>query len=60
VHSLLNLSVTLPAMARARGIRVAATLHDHSLACPGGGRRVQKRTLCHEIQQARCEACFLR
>jgi glycosyltransferase involved in cell wall biosynthesis len=60
VHSLLNLSHDLPAMARARGIRVVATLHDHSLACPAGGQRLhlQERTVCHEIQPARCAACF--
>jgi len=60
VHSLLNLSFELPAMARARGIRVAATLHDHSLACPAGGQRLhlQERTVCHEIQPARCASCF--
>jgi glycosyltransferase involved in cell wall biosynthesis len=60
VHSLLNLSFELPAMARARGIRVAATLHDHSLACPAGGQRLHlvDRTVCHEIDPARCAACF--
>jgi len=60
LHSLLNLSFELPAMARARGIRVIATLHDHSLACPAGGQRLhlQERTVCHEIQPARCASCF--
>jgi glycosyltransferase involved in cell wall biosynthesis len=62
VHSLLNLSFELPAMARARGIRVAATLHDHSLTCPAGGQRLhlQERTVCHEIQPVRCASCFSR
>ena len=60
VHSLLNLSFELPALARARGIRVAATLHDHSLACPAGGQRLhlQERTVCDEIQPKRCASCF--
>jgi glycosyltransferase involved in cell wall biosynthesis len=37
-----------------------ATLHDHSLACPAGGQRLHlvERTVCHEIDPARCAACF--
>jgi len=60
VHSLLNLSFELPAMARARGIRVAATLHDHTLACPAGGQRLhlRDRTVCDELLPARCASCF--
>jgi glycosyltransferase involved in cell wall biosynthesis len=60
VHSLLNLSFMLPRLARARGVAVAATLHDHSLACPAGGQRLHllERTVCREIEPARCAACF--
>ena len=60
VHSLLNLSFELPRLARARGAAVAATLHDHSLACPSGGQRLHltEHTVCHEIDAARCAACF--
>ncbi len=62
VHSLLNLSFELPALARAAGIAVAATLHDHSLACPAGGQRlhVVDQTVCDEIVPGRCAACFSR
>jgi glycosyltransferase involved in cell wall biosynthesis len=62
VHSLLNLSFDLPVMARARGIPVVATLHDHSLVCPAGGQRLHlhDRTICAEIQPARCALCFSR
>ena len=60
VHSLLNLSFELPRLARARGAAVAATLHDHSLACPSGGQRLHltERTVCDQIDAARCAACF--
>jgi glycosyltransferase involved in cell wall biosynthesis len=60
IHSLLNLSFDLPRLARARGAAVVATLHDHSLACPAGGQRLHlvERTVCHEIDPARCAACF--
>jgi glycosyltransferase involved in cell wall biosynthesis len=60
IHSLLNLSFDLPRLARARGVAVVATLHDHSLACPAGGQRLHlvDRTVCHEIEPARCAACF--
>src|SRR4029078_8733467 len=33
VHSLLNLSCDLPRLARARGVRTVATLHDYTLLC---------------------------
>ena len=60
VHSLLNLSFDLPRLARARGVAVVATLHDHSLACPAGGQRLHlvERTVCHDIDPARCAVCF--
>jgi len=62
LHSLLNLSFELPALARAQGAAVAATLHDHSLVCPAGGQRlhVVEQTVCDEILPDRCAACFSR
>jgi glycosyltransferase involved in cell wall biosynthesis len=60
VHSLLNLSFDLPAIARARGVAVVATLHDYSLVCPSGGQRVHRAEahLCCAIEPERCARCF--
>jgi glycosyltransferase involved in cell wall biosynthesis len=60
VHSLLNLSFDLPALAHARGIPVAATLHDYTLVCPSGGQRVHRAEehVCETIDPARCARCF--
>jgi glycosyltransferase involved in cell wall biosynthesis len=60
VHSLLNLSLALPALARTRGIPVVATLHDYTLVCPSGGQRVHRAEahICHEIEPERCARCF--
>jgi len=60
IHSLLNLSFELPAMARARGIPVVATLHDYTLVCPAGGQRIHKKDahVCHQIDTLRCTRCF--
>ena len=60
VHNLLNLSFELPALARARGIAVAATLHDYTLVCPSGGQRIHRDEshVCHVIDPARCARCF--
>jgi glycosyltransferase involved in cell wall biosynthesis len=60
VHSLLNLSFELPRLARVRGAAVVATLHDHSLVCPAGGQRLHlvERTVCGDIDPARCAACY--
>jgi glycosyltransferase involved in cell wall biosynthesis len=60
VHSLLNLSFDLPAIARARGVPVVATLHDYSLVCPSGGQRVHQAEahLCRTIEPERCARCF--
>ena len=60
LHSLLNLSHDLPALARARGIPVVMTLHDHTLACPSGGQRVhvKEEHLCEVIDPERCARCF--
>src|SRR5688572_26809089 len=60
VHNLLNLSFDLPAVARAQGIPVVATLHDYALVCPSGGKRVHRadRHVCHVIDTERCARCF--
>ncbi len=62
VHSLLNLSFNLPALAQAHGIPVVATLHDHTLVCPAGGQRlhVTEGTVCDRIDPDRCASCFAR
>jgi glycosyltransferase involved in cell wall biosynthesis len=59
VHSLLNLSYDLPAMAHARGAAVVATLHDYTLVCPAGGQRLHRAEahVCHNIDTARCARC---
>lgn len=60
VHNLLNLSFDLPALAKARGIPVVATLHDYTLLCPSGGQRVHVSAshVCWTIDPARCHRCF--
>jgi glycosyltransferase involved in cell wall biosynthesis len=60
VHSLLNLSLDLPAIARRRGVPVVATLHDYTLVCPSGGQRIHKAEnhICHTIDPERCARCF--
>lgn len=60
VHSLLNLSFELVALARARRIPVVATLHDYSLLCPSGGQRVHRAEshVCFTIEPDRCARCF--
>jgi glycosyltransferase involved in cell wall biosynthesis len=60
VHNLLNLSFDLPALARAHGAAVVATLHDFTTVCPSGGQRVHRaeRHVCHDIDPVRCARCF--
>jgi glycosyltransferase involved in cell wall biosynthesis len=60
VHNLLNLSFDLPALARAAGIPVVATLHDYTLVCASGGQRIHRADghVCHEIDVDRCARCF--
>jgi glycosyltransferase involved in cell wall biosynthesis len=60
VHTLLNLSLDLPALARRRGIKVVMTLHDYTLVCPSGGQRVHRAEshVCHDIDLQRCARCF--
>jgi glycosyltransferase involved in cell wall biosynthesis len=60
VHNLLNLSFDLPRLARERGIRTVATLHDYTLVCPSGGQRVHvpESHICESIDTDRCARCF--
>jgi glycosyltransferase involved in cell wall biosynthesis len=60
LHSLLNLSFELPALARASGIPVVATLHDYTLVCPSGGQRLHREEahVCRTIDSVRCARCF--
>jgi glycosyltransferase involved in cell wall biosynthesis len=60
VHNLLNLSFDVPAIARARGIRVVATLHDYTLLCASGGQRIHRAEehVCRSIDPDRCARCF--
>jgi glycosyltransferase involved in cell wall biosynthesis len=60
VHSLLNLSFDLPALARAQGAAVVATLHDYTLVCASGGQRLHRADdhLCETIDTSRCVRCF--
>jgi len=60
IHNLLNLSFDLPRLAHARGIPVAATLHDYTLVCPSGGQRIHRAEehLCDVIDIDRCARCF--
>lgn len=60
VHTLLNLSLDLPALARRRGMKVVTTLHDYTLVCPSGGQRIHRAEshICHAIDVHRCARCF--
>ncbi|HEY6357708.1 MAG TPA: glycosyltransferase, partial [Vicinamibacterales bacterium] len=60
VHNLSNLSLELPAMARARRLPIVATLHDYTLVCPSGGQRVHRAEahVCASIDTTRCARCF--
>jgi len=60
VHNLSNLSFDLPAMARARGAKVVATLHDYTLVCASGGQRIHRAEeyVCRAIDADRCARCF--
>lgn len=60
VHNLLNLSFDLPAVARAHGVPVVATLHDYTLVCPSGGQRIHRaeQYVCDVIDTERCVRCF--
>lgn len=62
IHNLLNLSFSLPGLAKARGIAAVATLHDYTLVCASGGQRLflEERHVCHRIEPERCARCFTR
>lgn len=60
VHNLLNLSFDLPRLARARGARCVATLHDYTLVCASGGQRIHRADahVCRTIDTTRCVRCY--
>jgi len=60
IHNLLNLTFDLPAIARAHGVPVVATLHDYALVCPSGGQRIHlaEQHVCETIDTTRCARCF--
>ena len=60
IHNLLNLSMDVPMLAQARGIRTVATLHDYTLVCVSGGQRlhVDEQHVCRAIDADRCSRCF--
>jgi glycosyltransferase involved in cell wall biosynthesis len=60
VHNLLNLSLDLPRLARARGIPAVATLHDYTMVCISGGQRLHRaeQHVCTTIDADRCARCF--
>jgi glycosyltransferase involved in cell wall biosynthesis len=60
VHGLSTLPLSVPTLARRRGAQVVMTLHDYSLLCPSGGKRVHlsERHVCVDIDVQRCARCF--
>ena len=60
LHSLLNLSFDLPALAADARIPAVGTLHDYTLACASGGQRVHRADAhrCDVIDTQRCARCF--
>ncbi len=61
VQHLWGWSASVPRMARDAGVPVVMHLHDHWLACPSGGQRYHpERTVCEEIDHARCDGCYAR
>ncbi len=60
IHNLLNLSLDLPRLARARGVPTVATLHDYTMVCISGGQRLHRaeQHVCTTIDADRCARCF--
>ncbi|MGV8864880.1 MAG: glycosyltransferase family 4 protein [Pseudomonas sp.] len=54
-HHMAGLSLGILQLARARGIRVALTLHDHWGFCMNSTRITTQNTLCHDSTQ--CHSC---
>ncbi len=54
-HHLVGLSLGILQLARARGIRIALTLHDHWGFCINSTRITTKNTLCQDSTQ--CHTC---
>ncbi len=57
-HHLTNLSTTLPAAAKARGLPVVITLHDFWMVCLRGQRLHPDMTICETIEEERCHDCL--
>jgi glycosyltransferase involved in cell wall biosynthesis len=59
LQHLLNLSIGVPRLARARGIPVLWTLHDYWLRCPRDGqRRRADGVVCESVDHALCARCL--
>ena len=59
VHHVSGLSTGIVEVAKARGIPVVLTLHDHWLVCPRG-QRIHPETLeiCESLDRSRCHPCL--
>lgn len=59
VHHLIHHSMGVPALAKARGIPVAMTLHDYWLECPRMGRLLAwDANICEVVDLERCSRCL--
>ncbi|GAB4147149.1 MAG: glycosyltransferase family 4 protein [Planctomycetota bacterium] len=58
IHHLTGLSVGVAETLRARGTKVALTLHDYWLACPRGQMFHRDETACERFEPARCGECL--
>lgn len=58
IHHLSGLPWSLPARARARGIRTVLTLHDYALPCGRGQLVDHTLRLCPGPEPARCARCL--
>jgi glycosyltransferase involved in cell wall biosynthesis len=60
IHNLLNLSYSIPRLAKERGAAVATMLHDYTWMCPSGGQRfhVAEEHVCRTVDVERCARCF--
>lgn len=60
VQHLSRFSLRLPAIARARGAKVAYTLHEYALTCPRRGLRMtEDGTLCDDLDSRQCAKCIV-
>ena len=60
VQHLGRFSIGLPAIAKARGVAVAYTLHEYALTCPRRGLRMTAEgTLCDDLDSRLCAQCIV-